>query len=42
LLRPAPEAALEMVAISNRVNRVGEYGPEVHEPLAESRPAAGD
>lgn len=34
LLRPAPEAALEMVEIGNRVNRVGEYGPEVQEPLS--------
>ncbi len=34
LLRPAPEGALEMVEIGNRVNRVGEYGPEVQEPLA--------
>jgi putative SOS response-associated peptidase YedK len=33
LLRPAPEEALEMVEISRRVNRVGEYGPEVWEPL---------
>jgi putative SOS response-associated peptidase YedK len=39
LLRPAPEEALEMVEISNRVNRVGEYGLEVQEPLAGSRRA---
>ena len=33
LLQPAPEGALEMVGIGDRVNRVGEYGPEVWEPL---------
>ena len=33
LLRPAAEDALEMIEISNRVNRVGEYGLEVQEPL---------
>jgi putative SOS response-associated peptidase YedK len=38
LLRPAPDAALEMIEIGDRVNRVGEYGPEVQEPLA--RPGA--
>jgi putative SOS response-associated peptidase YedK len=34
MLRPAPDGALEMIEIANRVNRVGEDGPEVQEPLA--------
>ena len=35
LLRPAPDDLLELVAISNRVNRVGETDPEVQRPLGD-------
>ena len=35
LLRPAPADSLELIAISNRVNRVGETDPEVQRPLAD-------
>jgi putative SOS response-associated peptidase YedK len=38
LLRPAPEDALEAIAIGDSVNRVGNDGPEIQRPAAPPTP----
>ncbi len=42
LIAPAPESALEAVAISTAVNRVANDGPELIEPLTQAAPPSAE